>query len=96
MSARSNPRKALAAFIDANKIPKRQAAAALGVTHPALYGWLDGSRIPEQGAQREAIERWTSGAVRAEWWETADERKRREVLERVEAFRPAATGTDDA
>lgn len=91
MAKQRDPRKALSAFIESNNLPKRQAAAALGVSHVSLHEWLTGTRTPSAGPQRDAIARWTNGAVPAEWWESPEERKRREQLQRVEPFKPTGT-----
>jgi hypothetical protein len=89
-----NPRDALDRFLKTNDIAQREAGRQLRVSHVTIRAWIDGSRTPEPGPQREAIERWTNGAVLAVWWETDEERAKREALAAIEPFRPSATGTD--
>lgn len=96
MARRSDPRVALARFIEKTGVSRREAARQLHVSHPTLLAWIDGSRTPEVGARREAIERWTSGQVPASSWENDEERAKREAIEAVAPFQPVedATGTD--
>jgi len=83
----------LSGFIERNRIPKRRAAAALGVTHPALFDWLAGHKVPGPES-RKAIEIWTNGEVQAlEWGLTRSERDGLERLAEVQPFEPP-TGTD--
>jgi len=66
--------KALAAFVRKNKIGPRPAARALDVAHPTLIAWMEGWKRP-QAHRRQAIERWTGGEVKADWWILAEERQ---------------------
>lgn len=87
---RKAPGERLKDFIDANGVSVSEAARQLGVSHPALYGWFDGSRNPE-AIQRLAIERWTDGAIESSEWETKEERDRRRAVEAIEPFKPTGT-----
>lgn len=76
----ATPRTLLRDFIEKKLgIGVTEAARQLGVTHPALIAWLDGSRVPEP-PYRKALEKWTTGAVPADAWADAAERR---IVDRV-------------
>ncbi len=80
---------ALAAFLEEHDLTQREAAQAVGVSSPTMHDWLTGAKRPS-AAHRESIERWTSGAVAASAWATAEEAA---AVEAIEPFRP--TGTEE-
>jgi len=54
-------------FLKDRGIPLREAAKGIRVSHPAIVQWLDGTAKPS-APHREALDRWTNGAVPAESW----------------------------
>jgi len=63
---RSHPGLRLREFREARKISLREAARQLHVAHPALKDW-ETNQVPTP-PYREAIERWTNGAIKASDW----------------------------
>ncbi len=63
----------------------QRVAGILGVSPAALSSWLN-RRVVPKWSYRRAIERWTSGVVRALDWETPDERA--ELLRIIPASMP--------
>lgn len=76
--------KLLADFLAAHSVPQVEVATLLGVDPATVSYWLSGSRKPQQ-QYREALERWTSGAVPADTW--LDAAARRE-LDRLRGLPP--------
>ena len=74
----------LGAFLQKHAISKTEAGKAVGVTHAAVIGWLNG-RTPDM-VHRQASEIWTNGEVRADEWEGA--RAETEQLRHVRPFEP--------
>jgi DNA-binding transcriptional regulator YdaS (Cro superfamily) len=62
------------AWLRAHHLPQAAAARTLGVTPTAVHDWLHSHRAPSAHF-REAIERWTGGAVLAESWLEEHERQ---------------------
>jgi len=69
-----------------NKITIDAARRALGVSDPTILAWRDGGAKPSR-TLRDAIERWTSGAVKAADWSDDEERK---AIERAASVTPVA------
>ena len=74
----------LRAFLKAHNITQLAAAGALGVSAVTLHDWLTGAKRP-RAERREAIARWTRGAVPESAWATSDERA---AASKVVPFRP--------
>lgn len=74
-------RLALIDHLTRHGVSQAQLAGALGVTQATVSHWVRGRRIPE-AHYREAIERWSGGAVAARSWQTPKERL---VFQRVGA-----------
>ena len=68
------------------KITIDAAGTALGVTDPTIIAWRRGDAKPNP-ILRGAIERWTSGRVKAEDWADAEERA---AIRRADAVEPLA------
>lgn len=64
----------LKAWLRTHHLPQAAAARTLRVTATAVHDWLHSHRAPSHHF-REAIERWTNGAVRAEAWLEEHERE---------------------
>lgn len=75
----------LRAFRESFGLSVRAAAAQLHVTHVALAQWESGS--PPEPAFRDAIEVWTSGAIRESDWVPAA--RERAYFERASLVKPA-------
>lgn len=71
--------KKLAKFLKKHGVTQATAAAALGVSDPAVCEWTTGKKRPHE-SRRANIETWTGGAVPASSWLTKSERKTREVV----------------
>lgn len=74
-------------FLEANGLRQIDAAKALRVTPPTLYGWLTGMSRP-RAESRDSIAVWTHGEVPAESWASADE------LAKLGAVQPFAPSDD--
>lgn len=68
------------------KITLDTACTVLGVTDPTIIAWRRGDAKPS-AILRGAIERWTSGRVKAEDWADAEERA---AIRRADAVEPLA------
>lgn len=66
------PHKAFAKWLTARGIPQAEAARVLGVSPPAFHAWVHGRKTPSH-PHRDAIQRWTGGAVMALQWASPDE-----------------------
>ncbi len=75
----------LRAFRESFGLSVRAAASQLHVTHVALAQWETGA--PPEPPFREAIEVWTSGAIRESDWVPAA--RERAYIERASLVRPA-------
>lgn len=62
-----------------------KASQDLGVTKTAVIQWMRGERVPNP-VSREAIEIWTSGAVKAADWKLG--KVERELAERARSVKP--------
>jgi len=54
-------------WLEGHHISQAAAARALGVSPPCIHDWIRENRVPNQ-RYREAIERWTGGAIVADAW----------------------------
>jgi transcriptional regulator with XRE-family HTH domain len=70
----------------------RAAATQLHVTHVALGSWEDGA--PPEPAFRDAIEVWTSGAIKVSDWTPAP--REQAYQERAALVRPAVRSDHDS
>lgn len=61
------------AFLAEHGISLREAAASLGFSHITIRAWCRRQAKPRETKLREAIERWTGGAVPSESWLTRKE-----------------------
>lgn len=68
------------------------ARRALGVSDPTILAWRDGEAKPSP-ILRDAIERWTSGAVKAADWVDDEERK---AIERAASVEPVVAPVEAA
>jgi hypothetical protein len=73
--------KAFGKFLKDNGLGPVEAARALGVTHPAIIGWVGGTRRPG-ATNRQRICVWTRGIVTEDGWKLPRE------LRSVEPFTP--------
>jgi DNA-binding transcriptional regulator YdaS (Cro superfamily) len=71
-------------FLQRRNAPQCVVARVLRVSPPAVHDWLSGRRTPTP-AYREAIERWSEGAVPAASWRSEAEA---ELAEQLEAIAP--------
>lgn len=86
--AQKNAPALLVRFREQNKIAQRAAARVLGISHVTLRSWENGTAVPHPD-MREAIERWTRGAVPAERWPITEvEQKLVDAAARVVPFDP--------
>jgi len=69
-------------FMEQRGLTLREVGAALGVSHVSVLAWRRRRSTP-QDAIREALDRWTAGAVPAESWLTKDDVERRERLAKL-------------
>jgi len=81
----------LAEWLNDNTVSMAEAGRKLGVSHVSVWQWLNTTSRPRHHL-REAIERWTGGAVSASSWMTEAEAA---DLERAAAVEPH-TGPDAA
>ena len=78
----------LRVFLKAHGIKPTSAARSIGVSHVSMLAYLSGTKRPD-GDRRDAIERFTDGAVPRSAWRTEDEQVS------LDAVKPAtSTGTD--
>jgi len=77
----------LEAFLDHHKIPVKEAARQLKVSHASVFDWLAGRRSPST-RWRQRIAVWTRDEVPELSWMTASERRE---LQKQRPF--DATGT---
>ena len=75
-------------------VPQAVCALAMGVSQAAVSDWTRGKKIPE-ARYRNAIERWTSGAVPASSWLPAEERAELERLENLEPYQPRSHAEEE-
>ncbi len=75
------------AFIEKHGISKTAAGRAIGVTHSAICGYLDGTSTPAP-ERRPAIAVWTNGEVPEQDWLSDEERERAKRLAEVQPFVP--------
>ena len=68
----------------------REAARQLHVVHPALKDWEEGRQTPSP-PYRDAIEVWTSGAIKASEWPAGE--SERKAVENAALVRPAVAPT---
>ena len=64
----------LGAFLKKNGITRAAAGQALGVADPTVCDWCGGKKRPRH-EMRAAIETWSGGAVPADAWMTAAEKR---------------------
>lgn len=82
----------LRAFLKEHAITLREAGSMLGLSHVAILSWLRRRATPRESV-RDAIERWTGGAVpSASWLKRADAIE----LERLKAIGPCPRLADKA
>lgn len=73
-------------WLEKHGISRASAAEALGVSAMTITDWLRRRKTPRE-AYRQAIEKWTSGAIQAVEWESARERR----IADVRPFAPAVS-----
>lgn len=76
----------LAAWLEERHISQAACARALGVSAPCVHDWIRGNRIPGQ-CYREAIDRWTSGAIERDAWLSRDEVAHHAALRQIAPWR---------
>jgi predicted transcriptional regulator len=81
----SAPKK-LAAWLERHGVRQTHVASTLGLNAATVSYWLSADRVPEQ-RYREALERWTGGAVAADSWLSSEERRELERLRKLEPHR---------
>src|SRR5262249_53257861 len=86
--ATRNAGSRLRRFREQRGISLREGARQLHVAHPALHAWEEEEQVPAP-AYRDAIEVWTSGAVRANDWPLTE--REQEIVENAARVRPATT-----
>lgn len=77
--------EALSRWLAFHGVPQAVCALALGVSQAAVSDWCRQKKVPE-ARYRDAIERWTSGAVPADAWASAEERREAERLQRLPPY----------
>ena len=78
--------KKFAAWLSSHGLRQVQVASTFGVNSATVSYWLSADRVPEQ-RYREALERWTGGAVAADSWLSSEERRELERLRKLEPHR---------
>ena len=87
-------REALSRWLAFHGVPQAVCALAIGVSQAAVSDWSRGKKVPE-ARYRNAIERWTSGAVPASSWLPAEERAELERLENLEPYKPRSRNVEE-
>ena len=83
----TNGAKLLRTFLREHSITPTAAARGVGVSHVTMLAYLTGDKRPAD-ERRDAIERWTDGAVPRDTWRTRAEQR---ALDDVQ---PLKTGSD--
>jgi len=78
----------LGGFLKKNSITRAAAGQAIGVADPTVCDWVGGKKRPRH-EMRVAIETWSNGAVPAESWMTAAEK--RAAQKQVQPFAEAVS-----
>lgn len=92
-SARLAAGELLLDWLTSHGLSQAAAARTLGVTAPCVHDWIRGSRTP-QPPYRDAIARWTAGAVSSDVWLAPDERRELDRLRQIQPYAPSPE--DDA